>query len=382
MLPKIHFINQQTDYLGLLDHIKNADIYFLDTEFIRETTYRPIIALIQIAIDDENAYLIDPTFDGFDASPLFDLLRNPNKKIVLHSARQDLEIFYHHFNFTAHNLADTQIIAAALGYGDQIGFEGLVKAITGISLDKSQQRTDWLKRPLTENQLTYAAYDVLYLAKIYPFLEGALVSQGRLDWISDEIQSLCNPDIFMLTPEAIFKKIKHNLHQKKAIYALQELSLLRENIAIEKDLIRTYICPDNILVTLAEKRPKTSDHLLTIKNLRHNFIKTYQTEIIEAILKADSKVDVVIDTPKPERLTHSQEKLVNILSLTADATASNHSVARRLFATHADIIEFVKNTKAPFLAGWRYDLFGKIVIDIMKGTKGLFYKQGQITIEP
>ncbi len=381
MPQTIHFIDSHTDYINLIDTLKDATTYFLDTEFIREKTYRPIVALIQIAINEHDAYLIDPTIPDFDAKPLFDMLNNPNKKIILHSARQDLEIFYHHYHFTTENLHDTQIIAAALGYGDQIGFEGLVKAITGDSIDKSQQRTDWLKRPLNKEQLTYAAYDVLYLAKIYPYLESALLSQGRLEWIHDEIKHLCNPQIFTLSKEAIFKKIKHNLTSNKAISALNALLILRENIAINKDLIRTLICPDSVLITLAEKRPKTTEGFLKLKHIKHDFIQTYQSEIIETLIKVDENSEILPKPIKPERLTLPQEKLVNILSVAADATANNYSVARRLFATNIDIIEFVKTNQAPFLSGWRYDLFGKIVHDILNGSKGLFYKQGHIVIE-
>lgn len=381
MPANIHFINTHSDYLHTLNAIKESDIFFLDTEFIREKTYRPIVALIQIAIDDNNAYLIDPTFDGFEARLLFDILNDPNKKIVFHSARQDLEIFYYHYGFTAHNLMDTQIIAAALGYGDQISFENLVKTITSEAIDKSQQRTDWLKRPLSSNQLKYAACDVLYLARIYPVLYDALKSQGRLAWIQDDIDYLCNSDIFQISPESLFKKVKHGLTQPKAIHVLQSLAILRENIAINKDVIRNYICPDSILAELAEKRPKTLDDLQKNRNLKHNFVHTYFNLIIETITEAEKSFDTQTPMPKPERLTHSQEKLINILSVAADAIASNYSIARRLFATHNDIVTFVRTSDAPFLHGWRYEVFGKPVQDILEGYKGLYFNQGQIVIK-
>ena len=379
MQANIHFINNNTDYLDVLHRIKDACVFFLDTEFIREKTYRPIVALIQIALDDKDAYLIDPTFDGFDAVPLFDILKDPTKKIILHSARQDLEIFY--YGFTPHDLVDTQIIAAALGYGDQVSFESLVKAITTDSIDKSQQRTDWLKRPLTNSQMQYAACDVLYLAKIYPFLESALTSQKRWSWVDDEIKNLCDPNIFNLNTNSLLKKIRHGLTSKKAIQALYALAVFRENIAIGRDLIRTLVCPDSILITLAEKRPKTLENLQKFKNLKHNFIFEYQDAIFDTLTKADDMIETPVLIEKPQKLTHSQEKLINILSVAADATANNHSVARRLFATNSDIVDFVRTQEALFLSGWRYDLFGCVVNDILAGHKGLFYKQGQIIVE-
>lgn len=379
MTANIHLIENNNRYLEILEQIKNAEIYFLDTEFIRETTYRPIVALIQIAIDDQNAYLIDPTFEGFDYKPLVDLISHPNKKIIMHSARQDLEIFYFHFNFLPNNLIDTQIVAAALGYGDQIGFEGLVKTVLNHGLDKSQQRTDWLKRPLTEKQMKYAADDVIYLAKIYPFLIGALESQGRSEWIKDEIVTLTNPQIFEVSLKTLMKKIRHKLNGAKAINTLKALVMLREEIAEKKDRIRTMICPDTTLITLAEKRPKTEEDLLSIKkNVKYSFIEKYKTPILETITNALT-IEPAPSVPS-QKLSIPQERLSLMLSTAAEATSMNQAVARRLFATSQDIIDFIRTDQARFLTGWRYELFGKIVQEITAGQKGLYYDSGQIVV--
>lgn len=380
MTAQIHLIDTAQAYLQTIEHLKSSEIYFLDTEFIRERTYRPVVALIQIAVNDQDAYLIDPTFDGFDPTPLIDILNSPTKKIILHSARQDLEIFYFHYNFIPHNLIDTQIMAAALGYGDQIGFEGLVKTILDHELDKSQQRTDWLQRPLSEKQKKYAAADVIYLAKIYPFLQGALEAQGRQEWVIDEIEQLKSPDIYNISDKMLLKKIRHKLNGHKPIATLRELAILREDIAIKRDRIRTLICPDHVLISLAEKRPKTIEKLKTMKNLKHSFVEKYADEILVAINKAD-QTPPPPPTPPNTRLTIPQERLVNILSIAADATSSNFSVARRLFATSSDISEYVKTNQARFLLGWRHELFGKIVEDILAGTRGLYYHNGQIVIK-
>ncbi|MFT6084578.1 MAG: ribonuclease D, partial [Alphaproteobacteria bacterium] len=283
MTYQIHFIDTPEAYLNTLERLKDASIYFLDTEFIRERTYRPIVALIQIAINDQEAFLIDPTFEGFEPSLLFNLLDQPDKKVVLHSARQDLEIFYYEYHFSPNNLADTQIMAAALGYGDQIGFDGLVYSITSDVIDKSQQRTNWLLRPLNEKQITYAASDVIYLAKIYPFLEAELHNKKRQAWIADEVSELCDPDIFSITPKMIIKKVRHKLSGKAAIAALHALALFRESLAIEKNLIRTLICPDILLTYLAERRPATIEELQKAKNLKQSAFKHHQEQVLVVI---------------------------------------------------------------------------------------------------
>jgi ribonuclease D len=384
MAYDIHWIDTLESYQKTLEILENFDTYFLDTEFIRESTYRPIVALIQIAVTANEAYLIDPTFSGFNPELLFNLFKKHHKKIILHSARQDLEIFYFHYHFTPHNLADTQIMAAALGYGEQIGFDGLVQLVTGDIIDKSQQRTNWLKRPLNQVQIDYAASDVIFLAKIYPILDKMMLDKNRYDWIENEINELCNPTIFSFNEKAIIKKIRHKLTKKQAIFTLNQLTLLREKIAIEKDLIRTLVCNDLLLIQLSERQPITEEAFTKIKHFNKSLFNEYRQDVINAIIDAKQKSQEISSTDehiRTEKLTFQQDKLVTILSLVADIIAHEQSVSRRFFATQNDIIQYVRTHQADFLKGWQYDLFGHVVNDVIAGKKGIFYHNGVLSLK-
>ena len=204
MVPQ--FINNTSDLLEAVTTLQNKAVLFIDTEFIRERTYFPVACLLQIYSDGDTAYLIDLRADGIDIAPLLDLLKNVQITKVLHSGRQDLEIFYNDFGFLPTPLFDTQIAASFLGYGDQISFEALVKDKLDIQIDKSQQRTDWRKRPLNEKQMLYAASDVYYLAPVYHILHKELEEQGRIEWTKTETQKLLTPDLYTLNEKDILKR--------------------------------------------------------------------------------------------------------------------------------------------------------------------------------
>ncbi len=379
MTHNIILINTTDSFHGFLDKVSHHNLIYLDTEFIREKTYRPILALLQVSFDATTAYLVDPCCDAFNIADFFNILKqDQSKKIILHSARQDLEIFYTEFDYLPQNLVDTQIVAAALGYGDQIGFEGLVKIITADLLDKTQQRTNWLERPLSEKQLSYAAFDVLYLAKIFPVLEGALKTQNREAWIADELKSLQDTTIYTISPLAVFKKIRHKLLHKKAIKILYGLTQLREQIAQQQNLIRSIIASDETLIKIAQKAPCVEQDLLKIKGTKDNFIKKNTNEILDVIIHA---LNIEIpETHKPERQTPEQDRLAQIISMAADAIATSEMVARRLFAPHQEIAKFVSQGEAIFMSGWRYDLFGHIVHKIINAQTGIYYKDGNIIL--
>jgi len=380
MNPTIYFIDTHQAYLDTLATLQTEHIFFLDTEFIRETTYRPIPALLQIAVNPDEAYLIDPTFPEFDVQPLVDILQAKDSLIVMHSARQDIEIFYFRFGFIPHNLIDTQIIAAILGYGEQIGYDNLVKAITGDLIDKSQQRTNWLTRPLEQAQIEYAASDVLFLARIYPLLQQELHEKNRQDWIQDDINDLCNPNIFDVTPKQLAKKIRHKLTNKVSIAILTDLVVLREKSAMKHDVIRNRICADALLIKIAEKKPTSLEDLEKIKVTRNQFIYKNHEAILSIIADAPHNISVTQPPERKQPFTVSQEHLASLLSLSADITAYNQKISRRLFATQADITEFVSVGNARFMSGWRYDLFGNIVDNITQGKQNIACIDGKVTL--
>ena len=190
------YIDSQEQLILLCDKIKHAPWLAIDTEFQREKTYRSILALIQIATPDL-VVIIDPL--ACDINPLLDVLHNTDILKVFHAARQDQEIFYDLRGTPLSPVFDTQIAAPLVGLPEQAGYGRLVEELLGVQLSKAHSRTDWLKRPLSKDQITYAADDVIYLAKLYPLLEKYLIEKDRLNWVKPAFADLCNTSLYFLS---------------------------------------------------------------------------------------------------------------------------------------------------------------------------------------
>jgi len=229
---KTHFINDHESLKTIANEFSKSDFLAVDTEFFRQTTYYPVLALIQIC-DGQQIAIIDPLAID-DLSPLMTVLYDENICKVFHSARQDMEIFYYLNQSIPQSLFDTQLSAALLGYGEQIGYAALVQQLLQVTLDKSQTRTNWLHRPLTEKQIKYAANDVRYLAQIYPILEKRLVKLGRLEWLNKDFQFLSQESTYIPEQDTLWKKVKGvNKLKRQQLAILQKLAALREQLAIQ-----------------------------------------------------------------------------------------------------------------------------------------------------
>jgi len=165
----------------------------VDTEFLRETTYFPILCVVQMASTDE-AVVVDAMAPGLDLKAFFDLMANEEVLKVFHAARQDIEIVWHRAGLIPHPIFDTQVAAMVLGYGDSISYDQLVQRITGDHLDKSNRFTDWARRPLTDAQVAYAISDVTHLRDVYLALSEDITKRGRIDWVLEEMKVLTSPD--------------------------------------------------------------------------------------------------------------------------------------------------------------------------------------------
>ncbi|MEO1611481.1 MAG: ribonuclease D, partial [Pseudomonadota bacterium] len=201
----MQLVTKQSELDSLPGLFAGAPYLTIDTEFIRERTYWPRLCLVQIAQPvtadaPDCAWLIDPLAE-LDLEPLFDLLRNANIAKVFHAARQDVEIFVHLTGEVPRSIVDTQVAAMVCGYGDQVGYETLVRKIANASIDKSSRFTDWSRRPLSEKQLRYAAADVTYLRNIHERLSQRLEETGRAAWVASEMETLTSIDTYVVKPE-------------------------------------------------------------------------------------------------------------------------------------------------------------------------------------
>lgn len=188
----------------------------VDTEFLRETTYYPLLCVIQMASPAE-AVVIDTLAEGIDLASFFALMGNEQVLKVFHAARQDIEIVWHRAGIVPHPVFDTQVAAMVLGYGDSIAYDALVERITGHRPDKTHRFTDWSRRPLTEDQLHYAISDVTHLREVFAALDADLKKRGRSDWVSEEMEILTSPKTYDFHPERAWERLKTRVRKPKEL---------------------------------------------------------------------------------------------------------------------------------------------------------------------
>ena len=376
---EILYIDTNEKLLNLCESIKDAPILILDTEFIREKTYRAKLCLIQIAANDVIA-CVDPITLN-DISPLMDIINDENKLKVLHAARQDYEIFYDLNNTLPQPLFDTQLVASLLGYGEQLGYASLVNKLLGVQLDKAHTRTDWSRRPLSEAQIRYASDDVFYLRQLYPLLKKQLVEQGRENWLNEEFEALCQPELFITHPEDAWNKVKGiNRLRPRQLAAAKNIAQWREEVAIQKDRPRRWILADDILIAAAQLLPKNNSQLESIANIKKATIENSGKNILACVKKALELDDSDLpSTIKPKRLTANQEIVAELLMTQLKLIASEQNISPANIANRKMIEKLISGeTELPLLKGWRYQLAGKKIQSLLSGEFALQIKDNMV----
>lgn len=378
------YIDDHEALLKFCDTIKDAKLLILDTEFIREKTYRARLCLIQIATDDVIACIDPITID--DISPLMAIIHDSNKLKVLHAARQDYEIFYDLDKKLPRPLFDTQLAASLLGYGDQVGYGALVNKVLSVQLDKAHTRTDWSKRPLSKAQIRYASDDVYYLRQLYPLLKKQLVEQGREDWLDDEFQALCEPDLYITHPEQAWKKVKGiNRLRPRQLAAAKNIAQWREERAIKSDKPRRWILADDILLAAAQLMPKNISQLNSIVNIKKSTVENSGEDIINCIQDALKLADNELpQVTKPKRLSADQEVIADLLMTQLKLIANEQNISPANIASRKTIEKVIYGEKdIPLLTGWRYHLAGQKIKQLLDGEHCLQIKNNKVTpVEP
>ncbi|MEY8799744.1 ribonuclease D [Leisingera sp. XS_AS12] len=352
----------------------------VDTEFLRERTYYSKLCLIQLAYsgDGENdAVLVDPLAEGISLEPLYDLFRDENVVKVFHAARQDLEIFWVDAGVFPKPLFDTQVAAMVCGFGEQAGYETLVRKIVKQGLDKTSRFTDWSRRPLSEAQKTYALADVTHLRKIYEFLAAELKKSGRSHWVAEELQVLTDPATYDIQPREAWKRVKTRTTSGKFLAVVRELAAFREEYAQSNNVPRNRVFKDDALVELASTKPRTPAELGGSRLLLREARKG---AIAEGILAAVAKGVACPpeDHPKPDR---SKEKmqvnpaLADLLRVLLKAKTEAEGVAAKLIAPSTDLDAIAAGQRdVRALRGWRREVFGEDALRLCEGQIALAAK--------
>lgn len=377
------FINTPDGLSVLCSELKDSPWLVVDTEFIREKTYYPRLCLIQVG-DSERLACVDPLALD-DLAPLMELLYNPGIAKVFHSADQDLEIFFHLRGELPKPIFDTQLAAALLGHGEQIGYANLVKALLNHNLDKSQTRTDWSKRPLSDRQIDYALDDVRYLRTLYEKLRDELDDRGRLDWLDNDVARLTDPNTYRVDQDNVWQRIKGSNRLKGVrLNVLKHLARWREHRAIQTDRPRKWVLSDNVLLDLATQIPKTPDQLQNIRSLDSRTVSSLGATLLELIDTARNEAEAL--WPKihiPPKPTAAEEAKADLVMSLLHKQAALHDLSPGLFATRADIQRLVRGKRdIPLLMGWRRELAGEMALEILEGRKVLACEGDEVIIKP
>ena len=376
---EILYVDDNEKLQKLCDSIKDAPLLILDTEFIREKTYRAKLCLLQIATDDIVA-CVDPIALS-DISALMNIINDKNKLKVLHSARQDYEIFFDLTNQLPQPLFDSQLAASLLGYGEQVGYGSLVQKVLGVQLDKAHTRTDWSKRPLSDAQIRYASDDVVYLRELYPILKSQLVEQGRENWLDDEFDALCQPELFVTRPEEAWNRVKGvNRLRPRQLAAAKNISEWREKVAIKKDRPRRWILSDDILLAAAQLLPKNISQLESIANIKKAVIDNSGETILGCVKKALELQETDLPTiKKPTRLSADQEIIADLLLTSLKLIASKQNISPANISNRKMIEKLILGERdIALLQGWRNKLAGEKLQNLLSNKVGLHIENNKV----
>lgn len=378
-----YIIDTNEKLVSLCTELSAHSVIAIDTEFLREKTYYAQLCLIQLATE-EHIICIDPLACN-ELQPLLDVLYDPARVKVLHSARQDLELFYDRVGYLPENIFDTQIAATLLGYGDQIGYAKLVKKMIGVDLDKAHTRTDWSRRPLSNEQIEYALDDVRYLLEIYHSQVESLRKAGRSDWLGRDFAALSDTATYSNPDDTLWQRVRgSNTLKGVQLCVLQELSIWRETCAREKNRPRRWILRDETLIDLARLMPDTKEQAThKIRNMDPGAAR-HLDSIIPIIRKAKSFPPERWPTlPKYKVLSPEQEALVDIFMAMVKLRADSNQISVNVLATRKDLEAIVVGKQgASVLLGWRYQLIGKDIDDFIKGRNRIGVVNGDLQIIP
>jgi len=380
-MSNILFIDTPEKLQRFSDDIASQEWLALDTEFLRERTYRPELCLLQIATPDIVACIDPMALESID--PVLDIIYKPDIIKVLHAASQDLEIFYWLRSEVPTNLFDTQIAAPLLGHQEQIGYGNLVGEVLGVSLSKSHSRADWTRRPLPKQQIQYAADDVIYLARMYPLVRDKLKQLDRLHWLDSEWQNLTNPDLYEKPADEVWRRLR-GIDKLKGgrLSVAQQLAKWRELTARERNLPRNWLMKDDVLTDLAKQMPLSKGELKHIRGLSEGMVKSHGSAIVENISQSKDKPPVPIDDSKRKvKLTPDQDAALDLLTAVAKIHARGLEINPAILAPRKSIEDLIKgNNDTSVMRGWRGQLIGPALQSVLAGDSGLKIDNGKVIV--
>ncbi len=353
---------------------RGADFVAVDTEFMRERTYRPQLCLVQVAGPVESA-AIDPLADGIDLAPLHAMMADKATLKVFHAARQDIEIFYQLGGAVPAPIADTQVMAMVLGFGEAASYETLASKLAGARIDKTQRFTNWSHRPLSDRQIAYAMSDVIPLRKVYERLQKKLAKTGRAEWVQEEMAVLTDPGTYRVDPDSAWERLRPRTNKPRYLAVLRAVAAWREAEADRRNLPRNRVLRDDTLLDVAGQAPANAEALSRARGIPRGFAESRAgTELLAAIAAAGALPESECPQlpPRPMGL-NGAGPLVDLLKVLLKMRCETNEVAQKLVASTADLELIAADDRAdvPALQGWRREIFGDDALSLKRGKLGL-----------
>jgi ribonuclease D len=379
----MNIVTQSDDLSDLCQKLDRNKRFAIDLEFIPENTYRPVLCLIQVATDND-AFIIDPLVCK-DLEKLWKLVGDPSIQKIIHAAQQDLSLIYKSSGLLPANIFDAQIAAGFAGFGFPIGLGKLLNQLLGITIAKTESFTNWLDRPLSKSQLTYALEDVCHLPAMADKLVARLESQGRLSWVLQECEQYAKIDQYVKTKRQEFTKIKGaNALSKRSLAVLDKLCELREQEASRTDRPLKFVLTDNALIELSKKPPTRESDIHSMRGVRMDQVKALGTKLFDAVNNALALPDNACPSwPSGKIVPKSDVLVADMLYAILKVIAYEHDIATELVGTRDDIQMFVRLAREgqingvdevdfpdlAILQGWRFDMAGKALCKLIASER-------------
>lgn len=353
----------------------------VDTEFLRERTYHPRLCLVQVATPDECVVIDVIAIDNL--APLAILMRDEGTVKVFHACSQDMEVLNYTLGALPAPIFDTQIAVAFLGERMQTSYNGMVHAFCGVTLPKSESLTDWSRRPLTPEQIEYALDDVRYLIKAYDVIMERLDESGRASWVLDEIRPLTDRSHYVVDRRVAFKRVKRvNSLTRRQLAVARELAAWREARAEYSNIPRKWLMSDEVLIALSKRPPHDAASLRRVRGTEQ-LSDADVAGALSVIARGEScpadKYPFIARTHKPA--SPELESVIDLMYALIRLVGERSGVATAMIASRDDLVDYVDRPQdSPLREGWRFELVGTLIDDLLNGDIGLTVKDRALEI--
>ena len=375
------FIQQQQDLTPVLEKMDRNEVYGLDTEFIKVDTLWPKLGVFQINVEN-NVYLLDGT--TLDLSEFWNKLFRAQQN-VFHACSEDIDLIYHYAQHkTLNNVFDTQVGMSFLGHGLQVSYQNALKQMLDVDIDKGETRSNWLARPLSPAQLSYAANDVLYLMNLSEKVKQELDSKSLLNFALEDCQHLTQ-EIATETPlHLLYQDIGNYRHSRRQLMQLQQLAVWREHMVKALNTPRSFILKNSSMIDLVEKNPKNAFQLSGVKDIRQNVVREHGKTILDLVKFLPEQADWPLRMARPIRHSSKDvgEKIDHLIQNVVNETSIPKEVLMRkkwMNALHQHVVFHNDEQDLPnYLLGWRYDLLTQPLIQLLRRDESYLSTQMKV----